>query len=218
MQTKLAKRLLSFFLAAVMTVGVMTSLHVFADEEDTGSAGPGQETRETTDIEFHSNLAGGDAGSAYSEYAERFASVPKAEKSVFIDPSEYDAANTTADVRVFESFEGKNNVIYMPSSGITSWKVDIPEDGRYAMRITYYPIAELDGQNISTYTTIERTLYIDGRIPFSEARYFYFPKNWTYLDYQQKCRFEEKNVMRRTEMDNFCKIRIKCKRTGDLFT
>ncbi|MBQ4065196.1 MAG: extracellular solute-binding protein, partial [Clostridia bacterium] len=92
----------------------------------------------------------------------------------------YDAANTTAKVEVLSDFEGKGEALYMPASGVTSWKVSVPKSAYYAMRITYFPITEHNGQQVTTYTTIERTLYIDGRIPFSEARYFYLPRTWTY--------------------------------------
>ena len=179
MQNKFAKRLLSFFLAAVMAAGVMTSLHVFADE-DTGEPEP--DSGSATEVIFHGNLAGGDAGSSYSDYSARHGSAKKATESIVIDATDYDPANTTAEVRAIENLDGVSKALYMPSKGITSWKVTVPEDALYAIRITYYPIAELDGADISTYTTIERTLYIDGRIPFSEARYFYFPRNWVYQD------------------------------------
>ncbi len=179
MQIKTGKRLLSFVLAAVLAAGALASLQVFADGED---GVPEAEETVSTDIIFHSNLAGGDAGNPYADYSARHASVPKASESIFIDAADYDSSNTTAEVRVLENYEGVSKALYMPSSGITSWKVNIPSDALYAARITYYPLNELDGTEISTYTTIERTLYIDGRIPFSEARYFYFPRNWVYQD------------------------------------
>ncbi|MBR5767832.1 MAG: extracellular solute-binding protein [Clostridia bacterium] len=179
MQSKFAKRLLSFLLAAVMAAGVLTSLHVFADD-DAGEPEP--EAGKATEVIFHSNLAGGDAGSSYSDYSERYGSAQKASESIVIDATDYDPANTTAEVRVLENIDGVSKALYMPSTGITSWKVSVPENALYAIRITYYPIAELDGVEVTTYTTIERTLYIDGRIPFSEARYFYFPRNWVYQD------------------------------------
>ena len=134
---------------------------------------------------LHDNLAAGEAGLPYLSYVERNPA-DKAKESIVIDAIDYDSEHTNATVEVLEDFEGEGDVLYMGESGVTSWKVNVPETAKYAIRITYYPIAEKDGVAIPTYTTIERTLYIDGYIPFSEARYFYFPRNWAYTPYEYR--------------------------------
>ena len=187
MQKSPFKKLLAGFLASLMLVGALAAVPVFAAGDDGGSgseaggsaSGSGSDT--ATDIEFHDNLAGGDAGNPYKEYLERHPA-EKAESSIVINAVDYDSANTTAAVEVLKDYEGESEALYMPSTGITSWKINVPADAYYAIRITYFPVTEHNGEEVTTYTTIERTLFIDGRIPFSEASYFYFPRTWEYED------------------------------------
>lgn len=139
-----------------------------------------------TDIPFHENLATGTAGMPYLSYIERHPADVAEEEKVIDVIEDLDEANTTADLEIIENLDGKSNVLYMPESGKTSWKVKIPKTAKYAIKIEYYPIAEKDGTKVSTLTTIERTLYIDGYVPFSEARYFYFPRNWAYTEFDYR--------------------------------
>ena len=68
-----------------------------------------------------------------------------------------------------------NDLLVLPGSGTVTWEVDIPADkaGLYGVRFEYYPIG------VST-STIERKIYIDGAIPFDEARALSFSKVWKY--------------------------------------
>lgn len=183
MQNSFFKKLLTGFLAVVLLCGSISALPVSAEETEsesymyTGS--------DILDDYLHNNLAAGDAGQPYLDYlATNPAENP--EENIVINAVDYDKEHTNASVEVLENFEGKGEALYMPASGVTSWKITVPKTAKYAIRITYYPIAEKDGIEVSTYTTIERTLYIDGYIPFSEARYFYFPKNWSYTEYEYR--------------------------------
>ena len=67
------------------------------------------------------------------------------------------------------------DLLKLPGSGTVTWTLDISaeEAGLYGIRIEYYP---LDG----TTSSIERKLYIDGSIPFDEARALSFSKVWKY--------------------------------------
>ncbi len=204
MQKSLFKKLMAFMLATLLLASVFTAVPVYAADGATakanGSSAASSSTAssqdrvdkvaiEGTEIIFHQDMAGGDAGRAYLEYRDRY-KADAADGSIIIPATDYDAANTTAAVEVLskEDVLGLTGVdmgaaLYMPASGVTSWEIDVKNAAYYAMRITYYPLTEYKGEEVSTYTTIERTLYIDGRIPFSEARYFYFPRTWEYTDY-----------------------------------
>ena len=182
MQHSFLTKLLAAVLSVLFLMSGVTALPVFATDADAVTDAEEEIADLSTDITFYENLFGGSAGTPYSDYrSSNTAAVP--DENIVIDATQYDAANTTAAVEILTDFEGADTALYMPSSGITSWKINVPEDGSYAIRITYYPITEYKGENVSTYTTIERTLYIDGHIPFSEARYFYFPRSWAYEDY-----------------------------------
>ncbi len=67
------------------------------------------------------------------------------------------------------------NYVVLPGSGSVTWNVHISAEqaGLYGIRIEYYP---LDG----TTSTIERKLFIDGSVPFDEARALSFSKVWKY--------------------------------------
>ncbi len=185
MQKSSFKKLLAGFLASLMLAGTFTVIPAFAADGESTSSGSGSSgsVSETgkTDLEFHDDLSAGDAGNPYKEYLERHPGEP-AEKDIVIDPTNYDASNTTAAVEVLNDYEGMGTALYTPSTGVTSWKIDVPKDAYYAIRITYFPLTEHNGKEVTTYTTIERTLFIDGRIPFSEASYLYFPRTWEYED------------------------------------
>ncbi len=113
---------------------------------------------------------------SYHEYNQKYADVPKAEQTIVINAADYDPEKTTAEVKVVYDYEGMPGPsLQMGSTGKTTWHVHIPKTGRYAMRITYIPVIG------DTITTVERMLYIDDKLPFSEARYFYFPRSWEYI-------------------------------------
>lgn len=72
----------------------------------------------------------------------------------------------------FGEYGGKDALL-SPVSGTLAWQVTIPASGRYGIEIEYYPL----GENSSA---IERVLYLDGKVPFAQARYLTLSKNWKY--------------------------------------
>lgn len=67
--------------------------------------------------------------------------------------------------------------LYLPNDGTVGWTLPFSmKEGLYAIKITYYAIYE-DGT--SKTTPIERTLFINGKVPFQEARFLEFTKVWT---------------------------------------
>lgn len=59
----------------------------------------------------------------------------------------------------------------MPEAGSVTFKVNVPETGIYAIGWDYYDI-------VCKSTNIERTLRIDGEVPFNEVRNLLLTKNW----------------------------------------
>ena len=89
-----------------------------------------------------------------------------------------DAAGLRTDVAsdavaAYVGDHGGVNSLYSPADGKLSWQVTVPQSGRYAIEIEYYPI----GKNVSS---IERVFYINGKVPFSQARYLTMSKFWEY--------------------------------------
>ena len=76
------------------------------------------------------------------------------------------------------ALDGSGNAVdllVLPSSGTVTWTLDISAEqaGLYGIRIEYYPVS-------GNTSSIERKLYLDGAIPFNEARTLSFSKVWKY--------------------------------------
>ena len=190
MKKSIFQRLLAVFLVTLMAVGTFSAIPVSADNAvivdgyDVNDA-IGSETEKTEKTEISDTDSYSDFRSSvdvkrflgtisYKEYSEKYQNIPAASESIFINAVDYDAEKTTAKVEVKTDYEGmEGESLLMPSEGKTSWTFTVPETGRYAIRITYYP-------EFGTYTTIERMIYIDDVLPFTESRYYYFPRSWAY--------------------------------------
>lgn len=173
-----AARLLAIIMAAGMLLTTF-SFAVSAADESGGQKG-------TTSIASLTELLSVDK---YTAYKVRYRDVARAAQTVTIDATDFSAENTTAsigngdtDVRIVEYADMDNDGnyvsgteqkgLYCPDAGAVGWEVDIPETGMYAISIEYYPV---EGK----VTSIQRTLYIDGKVPFYEARFLTFTKVWS---------------------------------------
>ncbi|MDY3845867.1 MAG: extracellular solute-binding protein [Eubacteriales bacterium] len=99
--------------------------------------------------------------------------VPK--KTLF----EYASDPTASEAykKELSELEGADSAVYLPDSGMVTWKIDVPEEGMYGIKIVYAVVSE----NVSS---IERMVYINGEVPFSEARSIMMSKSWEY-DYEK---------------------------------
>lgn len=103
----------------------------------------------------------------YDEYASRNADVPRAEGAISVDISSYQTENDGYKMQTVDGREG----LLTPQNGSVSWTVQIPKEGKYAIKIEYYPDANRT-------TSIERVLMINDKVPFAEARFLTVVKNW----------------------------------------
>ena len=186
------------------------STDVTASEEETST----EQYTASYNEQYMEMLLGADS---YQNYKEDYAKVPKATQTVVINAVEsfneqasieasaeedttltYSVAKASdlsteyAYDSVKEHITGKDgaddpDVLVTGNEGCYVFDVDIPETGKYAMRITYSAEAQSvdeDEASAAISTTIERMLYVDGSIPFSETRYLYFPRCW-YYEYEE---------------------------------
>ncbi|MCR2803656.1 extracellular solute-binding protein [Paenibacillus soyae] len=110
-------------------------------------------------------------GMNYSEYTEAHADAARPDRAVTIAAAEYDSVTGEGFERR-NGFEGMDGTVLLTGeNGAVEWKVDVPEEGLYHLAIVYYPSA---GKSSS----IERSLLIDGEIPFEEASYLQFDRVW----------------------------------------
>ncbi len=78
-----------------------------------------------------------------------------------------------------DELTGSSNAVYLPNHDAVGWTVEIPAgmEGYYTIVLRYYSILEAGSKKSS----IERSVYIDGNIPYYEAAYVSLPK--TYRNY-----------------------------------
>ncbi len=198
-QAKLT-RPIAFALAFVFLFGSFSAVNVSAASEDGESSGDTSAVNETStaeDVGADGETAFGysrtkeelekilDANS-YQFYSKKYADVPLATESITVPAVDYDPDATTAQTKVLTDFDGQEgDSLLMGSSGNVTWKFYVEKTGMYSMRLNYYPYDSASNDAADpfrgTSTTIERILYIDGEIPFSDARYLYFPRIWSYV-------------------------------------
>ena len=171
---------------------------------DTQSAAQDEYHLEYDEVQLN-KLIGVDS---YYNYTQKYKDVPKAEDTVVINAAtDYIPELSDAVVRDEEELaeleeRGREavtlgvqggseygdktvtgDVLVTDEVGETVFKVNIPKTGMYAMRIKYASVVQNDEDATEISTTIERMLYIDGAMPFSESRYLYFPRCWEYEYY-----------------------------------
>ncbi len=67
--------------------------------------------------------------------------------------------------------------LYLPNNGTVGWNITVPETAKYNIILDYMANDGTTGEESKT-TSIERTLYINGRVPFYEARFITLTKVW----------------------------------------
>jgi len=110
-----------------------------------------------------------DRGS-YADYIAEYVSAPLPEAEVVIDAASYTSVD--GEFGKLDNFENQSGTSLMTGEqSSVEWTVDVPETGLYHISAHYYPI---EGKSSS----IERTLLIDGEVPFEEAAYIQFDRIW----------------------------------------
>ena len=179
MQKHTGKKLICLFLAALMTLSATTV--IFAADDNDGAEGDSYQRQQLTDLSDILDTV------TYEEYEESTKDVPKGTTEVEIDAvsavddskDENGESATTAnvevktDVFVDDEGNGKGEVLYIPDQGKVTWKFDLPEAGRYCIRVKY--AAANDAK-----TSIERVFKLNGEVPFSSTRSIAFKKTWTF--------------------------------------
>lgn len=107
---------------------------------------------------------------SYDSYIEKYKDAAISDKEVMVNAKD---VSSSTYVEIVNNFEGRTGEsVKMDEEGFVEYKVQIPEDGFYNINIEYYPIKGKGSQ-------ILRTLEIDGKIPYEEARELGFSRIWT---------------------------------------
>jgi len=82
-----------------------------------------------------------------------------------------DFSSSDGSEEVLPSYEGKDNVLLTSESGSVTWTFNVPESGLYHLLLNYYPYP---GKS----SVIERSLSINGIVPFEGAGNISFYRIW----------------------------------------
>ncbi|NLZ55006.1 MAG: ABC transporter substrate-binding protein, partial [Thermoanaerobacteraceae bacterium] len=106
----------------------------------------------------------------YSSYLERYREAPRPEIEIIIPAEKF--SKTNMDIKILSDYQGvSGKAIKTAEKGYVEWKVEVPEAGLYNLALKYYPV---EGRSAD----IERSLKINGEVPFLEAAYVSFQRVW----------------------------------------
>lgn len=115
------------------------------------------------------DVAGMEREGTYTGYLNDHANAADASDSADVDLFTY---TSTGDVEVKENYEGIEKALFTGTGSLVTWEVEVPESGYYNLYIEYL-LPESRG------VAAERVVYINGEIPFEDARNVSFSRIWT---------------------------------------
>ena len=126
-----------------------------------------REKYEGTDLT--TDITGMERVGAYTGYLDEHQEAKAAESTVEIELFSYKVDEGEASVCT--DYEGATKALLTESNSLVTWEVDIPEAGFYNLYMEYL-IPESRG------VAAERAVYINGEIPFEDARSIAFSRIW----------------------------------------
>lgn len=107
----------------------------------------------------------------YADYLKSHKDAQKQYEKIIVDAALY-TSTTMTDIKVLENYNGSSGAsLYTSENGEVEWTFDIKKSGLYSIKVEYYPI---EGRSSS----IQRSIYIDGKLPFEYARNVTFSRVW----------------------------------------
>jgi len=108
---------------------------------------------------------------SYIDYLALYKDQTRPSREMTLNAVDYTRADGM-EVQKLEDYEGMAGTSIMTGEqGEIEWEIDVEESGLYNLSTLYFPT---EGKS----STIERSLLIDNRIPFTEANYLQFQRIW----------------------------------------
>lgn len=214
MSNTTSRKLLSLILAVLMAVSTFATA-VFADTtDDAGQVGDAPAANSGSDTlqnitELLSTLT-------YTEYIAQYPdkTTPKpdgfkielTEESVNKEETDAEYVYIGSDHARYDDIkdgisEG-SDAILVGDSGTVTFNINVPETGLYSFKMKYRPISPADSKEFfpieegeevyltsESASSIDRTLYVNGKVPYKEARFISMDKRWL-SEYAENGRFE----------------------------
>ena len=174
------QRMTALILCIIFVVGCFTvnaaatdgaGANAGADQGASGSETPRFDTEEMLDL-----IDAITYGEYYNEYKSQPAAT-NADKITVDVIGDLDVEASDAKFTVWEKYNGRPAVM-TPGTGTVAWTVKVEKSARYTISIDY----SVDSADRKS-NAVERIFRIDGKVPFSEARYVTIKKNWV-SDYE----------------------------------
>ena len=119
-------------------------------------------------VDLSRTIEGMEKGGTYAEYLNAHSDANDATEGVQVDLFNY---TSTGDVEVRSDYEGVSKALYTGTDSMVTWEVNVPKAGFYNLYMEYL-IPESKG------VPAERVVYINGEIPFEDARNISFTRLW----------------------------------------
>ncbi|MBO5166856.1 MAG: extracellular solute-binding protein [Lachnospiraceae bacterium] len=135
---------------------------------------------------------------SYKNYIAQYATMNRPDGSIEIpagDYVRYEEGDAAAVPEIYTDYEGMTGDSVLTSEdSLIEFEVNVPESGLYNLSVVYYSV---EGKN----SDIERSIFIDGELPFQEMALLTFPRVW--INYVENTYYDENGVLiKEWEKDN----------------
>ena len=120
-------------------------------------------------VDLSTDVEGMEREGTYTGYLNEHADAAHPDQSAEVDLYDYEAEG---GVEVYSDYEGEEKALFTDTNSMVTWKVDVPEAGFYNICMEYL-LPESRG------VAAERVVYVNGEVPFEDARNISFSRIWT---------------------------------------
>lgn len=162
----------SFIKMTVSTLSILLAISLYLQSGLTLSTVHAQDVAVDSDYEsYTSQIESYSSLIRYAEYAQQHIGTGYFDDEYIIEASDY--INTEEmQAKSMEDYDGNaGSSILTGEQGIIEWEVDIKQSGNYNIVVEYFPY---EGKSSS----IQRSILIDGNLPFAEASTVEFYRYW----------------------------------------
>lgn len=147
--------------------------------------GGGKKALAATDFDLDAYMEKLDSFSGtegFRTWYEKLPSKNRPAETIEIDAADY-CRTEDMQVEEFDGYEGMEGVsVLTAEEGLIEYEFEVEEEGLYELELFYYP---MEGKSAS----IQRGIFVDGELPYSELSTLEFSRNW-------------KNAVEEWEVDN----------------
>ena len=135
---------------------------------------------------------------SYKNYIAQYATMNRPDGSIEIPAGgyvRYEESDQAAVPEIYTDYEGMaGDSVLTSEDSLIEFEVNVPESGLYNLSVVYYSV---EGKN----SDIERSIFVDGELPFQEMALLTFPRVW--INYVENTYYDENGVLvKEWEKDN----------------